>query len=160
MKRATEKIKSVRKLTWGLVVLWLGLLFAFYSAPALAYTGFEITSPIEVVPGQATTVQWTGGDPSWSVVVALIDDAIWADVASVYVGPNSHIASWTFPTHIDYEPYSFDTYGRTFLYYIEDTGVNMWAFGPSFVATPAPGTLLLLGSGLLGWMGWRRFRKS
>jgi hypothetical protein len=46
-------------------------------------------------------------------------------------------------------------YGTDGSYYNDTTGLSA-----TITTVPVPSTLLLLGSGLLGLGGWRRFRKS
>ena len=135
MKSTTEMTKVPRRFAWGGVVLGLALSLASYAAPALAQAPFVITSPPAgsiLSPGQAVTVLWTGGDPSWSVDVYLIEVtpgfpfAVVAAVAGSI--PNSGMVNWTFPSSLPFG----GPCGHTYQFYVQEVTQITWTYGPHF----------------------------
>jgi len=100
--------------------------------PPSAIPGFKIIAPTAgsvFAPGQEVPVRWTGGSPSWSVNVSLIDSAAWTVVKSAASNlPNRGSLSDTFPTTL-----SFDgPCGRSYLYYVENVERTTWTYGSLF----------------------------
>ena len=132
--------KLNRRFTWCLVVLVVALSLVSYSATALAQVPFVITSPTEgssISPGQAVTIQWTGGDPSWYVDVSLIELTPGFPFAAVAVPawhiPNSGmVADWLFPSEIHYGTFHYDTCGHTYQFYVQQVNQIAWTYGPHF----------------------------
>lgn len=115
----------------------LGLCWGFFCLTAGAQTPFNLTYPAAgalVVPGQPVTVQWTGGDPSWSVDVQLLDAALNQVVATVPGLPNNGSLAWTFPTMTG----ALKTCGRTYRFYVQNAEITSWAYGEFFTTPVCP----------------------
>ncbi len=91
-----------------------------------------ITAPPEgsvLYPGQHVTIQWTGGDPSWSVDVFLTDVTAWTGAYLVAGNvPNSGSVDWTLPPEY---PFGGPN-GHVYLFYIQNVQVTAWTYGPLF----------------------------
>jgi len=115
---------------WCSGLLGLALSVTFYSTQVLAQPGFVITSPPAgsvVSPGQAVTISWTGGDPSWYVNVYLIDVGAYTVVAAPGLNiPNSGIVVWTFPSSLGFG----GPCGHTYEFYVENVQRTSWIYGP------------------------------
>ena len=99
--------------------------FALFAVQAQAQPGFALLTPTagELVPaGQPVTVTWTGGDPSWSVNVLLIDQATNTVVYGFGVAPNTGSRVVTIPNPC----------GHTYLFYIENSPRTTWTYGSVF----------------------------
>ncbi len=111
--------------------------FIFLTAPTLAeseYSWFEITAPIEgsaFALGQPVTIQWTGGDPSWTVDVQLCDVTMWTVAAqAAWSVPNNGSFEWTFPTAMP--EYLGGPDGHVYQFYVQNVQRTMWTYGPCF----------------------------
>jgi archaellum component FlaF (FlaF/FlaG flagellin family) len=106
----------------------------------VAQPGFVITSPPEgsvINPGQAVTITWTGGVPTWSVDVYLIELTPGSPFAAVAVPasdvPNSGtLTNWPFPSHIDYGTFHYSTCGHTYQFLVQEVSQITWTYGPHF----------------------------
>jgi len=94
--------------------------------------GFLLTFPTDgaaLVTGQNVEVRWTGGDPSNSIGISLInvsENAVWAGWGSF---PNSGSRVVTLP------PLSQLPCAHTYRFYLENTERTNWTYGPTFVIT-------------------------
>lgn len=131
MKSTTEMRQRPRMFAWSVVVLVM-LSLASYSAPVLAQSGLEITSPPAgsiLSPGQPVAVLWTGGDPAWSVDVQLIDVTAWTVVAVVAGNIlNSGVVAWTFPASLEFG----GPCERTYQFYVQKVDQTAYTYGPHF----------------------------
>lgn len=112
-------------------LLMTGAMLLAAAAPARAQSGFTALWPTAgaLVPaGQPITVTWTGGAPSATVDVVLIDQEAWAVYQGFGVGPNTGSRVVTIPP--SYGPSG--TCGRTFRFYIEDVPRTTWTYGGVF----------------------------
>lgn len=106
------------------------------SAPTSGQSGLTLTSQTggAVVPaGQPITVTWTGGDPSASINVVLVDVEAWAVYRGFGLGPNT--GSRVVTIAASYGPSG--TCGRTFLFYLEDFLRTTWTYGDVFTVVCA-----------------------
>jgi hypothetical protein len=99
----------------------------------------SVTAPAAgavAIPGQPVTIQWTGGDPAWTISVALIDTSLFqvVDVATPGV-PNAGAVTWTLPVTL---PFGLQACGRTFQFYVQNVPTTQWAYGPLFTTPPCP----------------------
>jgi hypothetical protein len=161
MKFAATMNRLIQGLAWRWMMLGLaiGLTLHSISTPVMAtsyHPPFAITAPPAgsvLSPGQSVNVQWTGGNPLWSVNVSLVEVAPGPFVvrAGVAAGiPNSGSVLWTLPTTL---PFGEDPCGRNFVFYVENVAVTSWIYGPVFsvsctpeIATtiaPEPGSITL-----------------
>lgn len=101
-------------------------------ATALAYSPLQITTPPAgaiLTAGEPVTVEWTGGDPSWSVDVTLIDVDAWTVVAYAAANvPNSGTVTWTIPTSLAFG----GPCNRTYQFYVQEVSQLAWRYGPHF----------------------------
>jgi hypothetical protein len=124
----------------GVVRLAALLLLQIVAQPAGAqWPPISVTAPAAgsvVTPGQPVTILWTGGDPAWTISVALIDVSLFqvVDVATPGV-PNTGAATWTLPVTL---PFGLRSCGRTFQFYVQNVPTTQWAYGPLFTTPPCP----------------------
>jgi|GEM_PF-4757816 len=127
---------TIFRLTWlirnGLAVVGLAIL-AVCASSALAFGQFSITSPPQGATfsaGQPVTIQWTGGDPDWTVNIQLIDYNYYQVVKGLGTGPNSGSRTWTFPSDL--------TCGHVIGFYIENVQRTSWTYGPNYTFVCPP----------------------
>ena len=101
-------------------------------APPSSFPGFKIIAPTAgsvFAPGQEVPIRWTGGFPSWSVNVSLIDSAAWTVVKSAASNlPNRGSLSDAFPTSLPFD----GPCGRSYVYYVENVERTAWTYGSLF----------------------------
>lgn len=108
-------------------LLAMTLLLVCSSRAALAQPGFLITAPAQgsvFTTGQTVTVEWTGGDPAWTVDLQLIDDDIYTVVRGVGGLANTGSYEWTFDANL--------TCGHLYQFYVQDRPLGYWTYGPQF----------------------------
>jgi hypothetical protein len=116
------------------MALVLALSLTFCCSEALAqFPRFQITAPTVgsvYSPGQVVTIQWTGGDPSWTVLVYIIDSGFntVVDAASVNgsnVLPNTGTATWIVPSTLGFG----GPCGHTYRSYVQNVNpTTAWAY--------------------------------
>ena len=126
LSRARFATLSARALLVAFALLMLG------SAPVQAQPGFVLWTPASgaLVPvGQPVTINWTGGDPSWNVVIQLIDVATFSVSEGIGPVPNTGTFVWS-PTTLS----SGGACGRTYQFYVENSPRTQWTYGHAFTA--------------------------
>jgi len=107
-------------------MLAIALLLACVARDAQAQ-GFTLTAPAQgsvFTIGQTVTVEWTGGDPSWTVEVQLLnlDDFTVNSGAGGLANTGSY--DWTFVPH--------SPCGHTYAFYVQNSQRTEWTYGSSF----------------------------
>lgn len=133
MKSPSEITMCHHKFAWSFAVLGLVVAFTLYTAPALAYDPFQITSPAGAIlnPEQPVTIQWTGGDPTWAVNIGLIDLDRNTVVGNAALSiPNSGTFAWTVPSP---SSLPFDgPCGRAYYFFLGNVQSTSWTYGGGF----------------------------
>jgi hypothetical protein len=126
-------MKSFARISVVLTLI-LSLFFITIPVQAQSYSWFEITAPSNgsvFSLGQPVTIQWTGGDPEWSVNIYLIDVTRWTATGSTAMNiPNSGSFDGMFPTVLP--EYLGGPCGHTYQFYVENVQRTMWTYGPYF----------------------------
>lgn len=95
--------------------------------------GFELVAPVKtdsLCAGTEITISWTGGDPTWNVIVSVIDVNSWT-VAAV-VNPNTlndGNETWNIPPN--FPPGLYQAY-------VQEVNYTTWAYGESFSINYCP----------------------
>jgi hypothetical protein len=125
--------------------LRLTVCLALFAVQALAQTGFSPpTADGIVTAGRPITVTWTGGDASWDVYLALIDETTFTVVHGFGGSPNTGSRVVTIPN-----PPPGTGCGSTYRFYIENSERTSWRYGDVFtlVCPPPPGSTRFYGIG-------------
>ena len=114
---------------------------------ARAQQPFVFTTPAAgavLCTGQPVTITWTGGAPSWSVNLSLINVSTWSVAAVVATGlSNTGSYAWNLPANLPCP--------GTYQFYIEDTQATTWTYGPSVTIDCCPTGCFQPPSGMVGW---------
>ncbi len=126
-----SRFAALRSKLVFLAAIAIGLFTASVPASAQTYPGFVLTAPAQgaIVPAQSNVqIQWTGGDPNWTVGLTLYRGTPWGPVATPANNiPNSGSFSWSFPASL--------SCGEQYLFQITKTNAadwTQWNWGPAF----------------------------
>jgi len=95
------------------------------------FPGLELTSPSSrvLIAGSTVPITWTGGNPSWSVLISIIDVERFT-VAQTIVASTNNDGSYRFtiPTSLPFE----GPCDREYQFYVQNVQVTSWNYGPHF----------------------------
>lgn len=95
--------------------------------------GFEVITPAgggSLCAGSEVTIEWTGGEPGWNVVVYVIDVNSWSVAAVVSASSaNDGNEPWTVPSNFSPGVYQV---------YIQEENMLTWTYGATFTVNYCP----------------------
>lgn len=100
--------------------------------PAPTAGGLTVLSPTNgsYCAGSSQTITWTGGNPSWNVLISLVDVPSWTVYSTITAStPNTGSFPWIIPPTLP---------PSTYLIYIQEVTLTTWTYGGSFTVVTCP----------------------
>jgi len=132
--RASSGMRAVSAVSRLLVAAVLTV--SFGANLALAQSNFSWTSPAggeTFYEGDTVNLSWSGGDPSWTVYLGIVDSALWAN-AGTLTGSTPNDGSFTRQIPQNFLPGSAP---RQYQFYVQDTNATNWSYRPKFTIAPS-----------------------